>query len=210
VVSCQIRLIVTDQDDKCYSQIDLAIRSGPLSNANHRLCKWHKVNRNYRIKAKSFCSTSDDDDFLDLVEKWLYSFCDYVETAEEEEHSKHQFNLFVSSQDQKISKTLHTYTKTFFNTRFVPFLPRLCFHHFLHLPGGDLGANLISESENSALKRDTLGPVPQQSIDKSQEAIQAHEHRRLQNLRTKSLQSLSQQLSLQPSQQTERSSVRIL
>jgi hypothetical protein len=187
---------VTDQDDKCYSQIDSAIQSGIFPNAKHRLCKWHKkINRNYRIKAKCHCSTPADDEFLDTVENWLYSFCDSVETFEEEEHSKLHFVSFVSNQDSKLSKPLLAFTNKFFNNGFVPILPRLCYRHFFHLPGGDLGASSISESENSALKRDTLGPVPQQSIDRSQEAIQAHEQRRLQNLRTQSLQSLSQQLS---------------
>jgi hypothetical protein len=55
-----------------------------------------------------------------------------------------------------------------------------------------LAANSFTESENAALKKDTMGPMPNQSIDRSHEAITQHEVRRLEKLRRGALQSLSQ------------------
>jgi hypothetical protein len=60
-----------------------------------------------------------------------------------------------------------------------------------YIYGGDLAANSFTESENAALKKDTMGPRPNQSIDTSHEAICKHEQRQLGRLRSTALQSLS-------------------
>jgi hypothetical protein len=41
--------------------------------------------------------------------------------------------------------------------------------------GGDLAANSFGESENAALKKDTMGSRPNQSIDRSHDSISKHE-----------------------------------
>ena len=46
-------LVVTDEDHLCYEELESAIRAGTFPSAKHRLCKWHKVNRNYVLPAKS-------------------------------------------------------------------------------------------------------------------------------------------------------------
>jgi hypothetical protein len=61
-----------------------------------------------------------------------------------------------------------------------------------YIYGGNLAANLFTESENAALKKDTMGPRPNQSIDRSHEAIWKHEQQQLARLWTTALQSLSQ------------------
>jgi len=54
-----------------------------------------------------------------------------------------------------------------------------------------LKTNSLSESENSAMKRDTMGPRPNMGIDRSQKAIEAHESRRLTKMGTNAIHSVS-------------------
>jgi hypothetical protein len=69
-----IRIVLTDGDDNIYNQVDVAIRSGIIPNAVHRLCSWHKVNRNYVMSAKKLVRPDNtlDRNFIDHVARWLY------------------------------------------------------------------------------------------------------------------------------------------
>jgi hypothetical protein len=70
---------------------------------------------------------------------------------------------------------------------FKPLLPKLCQRHSQDIYGGNLAANSFAESENTALKKDTMGPRPNQSIDTSHEVIWQHEQQQLVRLRTTAL-----------------------
>ena len=49
----QTKIVVTDEDEKMFLPIRQAIQSNRLGNgAKHRLCKWHKINRNYTQKVQ--------------------------------------------------------------------------------------------------------------------------------------------------------------
>ena len=58
--SCQqTELIVTDQDERCYTQLEASKAYGIFSNRMvHRLCKWHKV-RNYEFELRIRKSNSN-------------------------------------------------------------------------------------------------------------------------------------------------------
>jgi hypothetical protein len=58
--------------------------------------------------------------------------------------------------------------------------------------GGYLKVNSLSESENSALKRDPMGPRPNMAIDRAQIATEHHERRRLSGLANTAMHSMSQ------------------
>jgi hypothetical protein len=75
---------------------------------------------------------------------------------------------------------------------YKPQIHLLCQCYFLGTYGGYLKANSFTESENSAVKRDPMGPKPNMGIDRSQQAIQAHETKRIVELATKARHSLSQ------------------
>ena len=97
-------------------------------------------------------------------------------------------------QQSSVSTALRTFTQDYFEKSFKAKIDKLCQCYFQHLPGGNLSSNSISEQENSALKRDSMGPKPNAGIDRAVQSTTAHEERRRHGLRTKTLQSLSQSL----------------
>ena len=92
-------------------------------------------------------------------------------------------------QQSSVSTALHTFTQDYFEKSFKAKIDKLCQCYFQHLPGGNLSSNSISEQENSALKRDSMGPRPNSGIDRAVQSTTAHEERRLHGLRKKRLKS---------------------
>lgn len=73
---------------------------------------WHKVNRNFTLKARSSTSTEEDKTFTRVVEKWLYSFSKTdIETREEEAYSMQQIEYFISHSG--ISEPLKCFTQEY-------------------------------------------------------------------------------------------------
>jgi hypothetical protein len=108
----RMQLIITDEDPKCYVQIEVAKQLGVFPNVKHRLCCWHKVNRNFTLKARSSTSTEEDKKFTRVVEKWLYSFSKTdIETREEEAYSMQQIEYFISHSG--ISEPLKRFTQEY-------------------------------------------------------------------------------------------------
>jgi hypothetical protein len=93
----QMNLMITDEDPKCYHQIAAAKQVGVLPKVVHRLCCWHKVNRNYTLKVRSKVVTVPDKQFTRIIEKWLYSFTNNtIETSEENAFSMEAFEHYLS------------------------------------------------------------------------------------------------------------------
>jgi hypothetical protein len=93
----QMNLMITDEDPQCYHQIGAAKQLGVLPKVHHRLCCWHKVNRNYTLKARCYAKTEEDKKLTRLVEKWLYSFSkNDIETEEEETYSMKALEYYLS------------------------------------------------------------------------------------------------------------------
>jgi len=93
----RMNLMITDEDPKCYHQIAAARQLKVLPKVVHRLCAWHKVNRNYTTKARSRAITDTDKQFIHVVEKWLYSFSgSNIESMEEEKSSTEAFEDYLS------------------------------------------------------------------------------------------------------------------
>ena len=191
----KVRLVVTDDDKQCHLEFLDSVQAGIFPNAKHRLCKWHKINRNYVLKAWALQNVKNphDSDFITDVEWWMYTFCDAIETEAEEKLSL-QCLIHHIDWATGITPALRSFTREFVNGSFQDALPRMCHRHFMFTPQGDLGANSFSESENSALKRDPCGPRPQQSIANSQLAIVQHEVRRLEGLQRDAVQSMTKQM----------------
>jgi hypothetical protein len=109
----QMNLMITDQDPRCYEQIGAARQLGVLPKVAHRLCCWHKVNRNYSLKARSRTVTEKDKQFTRVVEKWLYSFSkNDLETREEETFSIEMFEHFLGQQSH-VTDALKHFTHEF-------------------------------------------------------------------------------------------------
>ena len=93
----RMNIMITDEDPKCYHQIGAAKQLKVLPKVVHRLCAWHKVNRNYTMKARSRAVTDTDKQFVRVVEKWLYSFSQSnIESIEEEKSSSEAFEDYLS------------------------------------------------------------------------------------------------------------------
>jgi hypothetical protein len=129
----QVRLILTDGDDKCYLMVDAAIKTGVFPNARHRLCAWHKINRGYCLKAKQHFRSGSEDDrkFVEAVTAWLASFIRQVESVAEDTLLQKLFLEWIDKKEasRKVSENLITHARVFWLKSFWPNLDRLCFRH---------------------------------------------------------------------------------
>lgn len=150
-----------------------------------------QINQNYEIKAKGFNDT--DRTYIMTFVKWLYSICGECETKTELDYSLNALDCWLVEQ-KNVSSSLREFTADYLEKSFKTQSHKLCQCYFQHLYGGNLGSNSISEQENSALKRDHMGPRPNSGIDRSLIATTSHETRRLKQMRRNVLQSLSQTL----------------
>jgi hypothetical protein len=144
-----------------------------------------QVGRNFTVPLRKLKKT-DNDRVLCICINWFYSYMNYMEIQLEEDHSIASFQQWIVKGNE-VSPSLKTFTGTFWENGFQPLLPKLCQRHFQDIYGGNLAANSFAESENTALKKDTMGPRPNQSIDTSHEAIWQHEQQRLVRLWTTAL-----------------------
>ena len=140
---------------------------------------------------KQFRKTEVDHDYVHIFIKWLYSICEQCETPSEMDYSLKSLDNWLVQQSS-VSTPLRNFTEDYLEKSFKAQIDKLCQCYFQHLPGGNLSSNSISEQENSALKRDCMGPQPNSGIDQSIKATTGHGERRLQHLRKQNLQSLSQ------------------
>jgi hypothetical protein len=130
-----------------------------------------QVDRNYTVPSKKFIETDNDRVFVYACINWFYSFTNHIETKLEEDYSIASFQQWIANSTE-VSLSLKTFTQTYWEKDFKPLvLPKLCRCHFQDIYSGDLAANSFTESENAALKKDNMGPRPNQSIDRSHEAI---------------------------------------
>jgi hypothetical protein len=173
-------LILTDEDDQCKSQIRVARDKNVIRNAADRNCAWHKINRNFEIKVAKHCESDYDRTVLKIIVQWLYSICNKIETTVELEHSRRIFFLWLTTTG--CSHQLITVTETFWMEKMKEVLDDMAHYKFMYTYGGWIMTSSFQESENSALKRDTMGPKPNQSIDRSQVTIAQHEGRRIEGL----------------------------
>ena len=68
--------------------------------------------------------------------------------------------LHFEKNQGKISKDLIGWTWEYLTTKFEHRLPLLCNRHFMYVLCGYVADNCFTESENSSISRDTLGPKP--------------------------------------------------
>ena len=83
-------------------QIIMPIEDEVLTNCLLRLCKWHKVNRNYVNKGRLQHASKYEKFVFRVAEKWFYRRCTDVEDELKENRIKEYTNKFL----QKIVKEL--------------------------------------------------------------------------------------------------------
>lgn len=201
------QLNLTDEDPNEYGAFmshsgDNAI----YCNAHSRFCAWHKVNRNLRKKLSSSLEKLGPigkAEFI-AVEKWLYSITENVESVEELDESMRLLNVFLDEPERTVrghmSPAVVAHVKSFVTEKFKPKLMFLAKCHFMHIRSLGVRTTSISESENSAYKRSSIGPKPCQSLDVSQKSVS-----RVSELRNRQkLTSVAASVDSQPSHEADR------
>jgi hypothetical protein len=108
----EMNLMITDEDPQCYQQIGAAKQASALPKVHHRLCCWHKVNRNYILKARAHAVCDNDKQFTRVIEKWLYSFMNTaIESQQEECYSMEAFDHFLSQ--SQVAPALKLFTREY-------------------------------------------------------------------------------------------------
>ena len=140
------------------------------------LCCCMQVNRNFQLGAKTHKKTDLDGAFIEEMRDWFYDFTNYIEYGHEEKNhlaKMREIIAFERSQG-RVSKPLLDYTLDFLTTKFQDRLPLLCQRHFKFTYCGHVADNCFTESENSSLARDPLGPKPSYRLHVSADAILQH------------------------------------
>ena len=137
------------------------------------------------MKVSKHRALEADATFIKTVSDWLYSFTNYIETRAEEKDSMAKLKTFVRSQraDPRVSNNLINATLNFIITKFEDRLPKLSHRHFLRAVSGNVADNCFSESSNSSLTRDPLGPNPCHHLHNSMGAINEHNQEAVAKLR---------------------------
>jgi hypothetical protein len=183
----QVQIVLTDEDPQCYHNLEAAIHRGILPNAKVRLCKWHKVNRNLVLKCPKLNFT--DLAVRETFVRWLYSFCDSVETREEVDVSSKMMMDWLTTSGA--SQDFIVYATKFWTKSFEFQIEYLLHLNYMYVRGGQCGATSFVESDNSALKRDHCGPKPNFTMERAQGSTMQHESRRLTQLKKINMRSLS-------------------
>ena len=118
------------------------------------------------------------------MKDWFYSFTNYIEYEHEEKDSLEKLKNVIRFErtQERVTKTLLDWTWTFLTTKFEHRLNMLCFRHYKYRFCGHVADNCFTESENSALARDPLGPKPLYRLHISCDTILQHTDERYRQL----------------------------
>ena len=113
---------------------------------------------------------------MKVVCDWLYSFTTYIELEVEENDSLNKLRQMIDNErsNDKISNMLIDFTIQYITAGFEDQLYRLCFRHYMYNYGGGTGDNCFSESSNSVMSRDVLGPKPKHRLHVAADCIIEH------------------------------------
>ena len=168
------KLNLTDEDELEFGAY--ISHSGPgelYEEGQSRLCAWHKVDRNFTSTQRSTTSSLHAIGLneFDVVVEWLYFFTDSIESEEECLESMRLLEFYCSENERKWPRALRVAISDFIATKFKPRLPMLAHYHFMRRMNFALRVTSYSESENSVMKRSSIGPKPNMPIDRSQAAV---------------------------------------
>jgi MULE transposase domain len=180
----RVRLLLTDQDYKCYEQLDTSIKFGCFPNAMHRLCHYHKIDFGFVTPTMKFKTSDDNTYIIEGTAAFLYALIDVPESELELNFYFEQYGAWLKkSVNEKIVTTaVETFIRNFVGKSFWCHRHKLCYSYFKHLPGGKCKSSIYSEVENSRLKRCSYGTRANLGLHDSQDAIQQVESEALNKL----------------------------
>ncbi len=184
-----VSIVITDQGTELVQQLAIAIDLKVFPSAKHRLCLWHIVNRNFHMKAIRYVReqaalTLVDNNFIDVIDKWLYSFGYIIETAVQEQSHLNQLKQFITTSG-KVAPSLVKFALEFVCDKFEPILPKICKRHFMQLNFGDTRVSSFVESHNGVLTTSPTGPRPNQPLTSAHRNIQGDNRMKLEDRRAK-------------------------
>lgn len=172
----RVRLILTDEDMNCYSQLEVAFAGGVLPYATHRLCSWHKIDRNFSTAYTQSRRKGNDSVMLRLLHDWLFRFTRDVNSKKEWDYLMGTLETFI--ENSFISESLRTHTQNFLRTSFKHLEHKLSHHWFKRITGGDCRTTSFQECENAMLKRGVAAVRPNMALDESQDCIRQSNNQR--------------------------------
>ena len=191
----KVQVIVTDQDGELNDVIGSNIGPGKVfPNAVHRLCAWHKLDRNLTNKspftgllASDEMKSPDAKAEWNAVVTWLWTLCRLPETEDESNLLLTLLDCYLDEDNSNhrgsLSSQLKTKVRDFITKSFEDKQHKLFAHNFFDFRDfGKITSSLV-EAENSAAKRHSYAPTPMDNIDTAQQkmeerTLQRHRERR--------------------------------
>ena len=174
---------ITDQDMQELGAFEDSIGT-VFINSRHRLCAFHKINRNFLTDtkykpaiAKNNMEPVRDEEF-GIIVLWLNKFIRNYETEEEASQSERCLEMFLDSEDCRLTQDLKVLTLEYFRNQFQPHRRRLYRYMFFDIPSFDHCTSSINEAENRSIKWSSTGPRACDGIDESVERIGSLQHER--------------------------------
>jgi len=166
-------LNITDEDPLEYTAFMDLSGPGKTYSAASWFCAWHKGNRNLHkplIGAIKTMSAVAKNEFK-VVEEWLYSFTNKVESETEYEQSKALLLVFLEEECRELSSPVIEHIKDYVATKFHPKIAHLGHFNFMHFRSLGWRTSSNVEAENSVTKTSSTGPKAQHPIDVSSRAL---------------------------------------
>jgi len=144
------------------------------------------VNRNFQLKAKALSKGDADDDFIKEISNWLYSFTNYIESEAEEKDSMKKLKAIIRFEQSQsnVSPGLLEFVSEFVSTKFEHKLPFICHCHFMGRYYGNVADNCFTESANSLVARDEMGPKPKYNLANSLGSLLNHTDQQFKKLKS--------------------------
>ena len=209
----RVSLVITDQDGQLVHAMAPAVGKGSrMKNAVHRLCAWHKLNRNLTNHRDFLGLIAGLENDQDARAEWN-GFVTWLWALTRKPEDKHGANLMFTLLDLylqedgkkhkgEIGDKLKTKLRTWIESKFVDLEDKLFAYNFLKVRGFDVITSSPVESENSATKCHAYATCPRNSIDSCHGIIVQRQDQKHKHVRSK----ISNCLQRKPSAKTDRES----
>ena len=212
----KVQIVLTDQDGQLNDVVTK--NTGPGSvfpNAKHRLCAWHKLDRNLTNKS-SFSSLLVSKPMKlptcraewNAIVSWLWQMCRMPETENESNFLLTLLQCYLEEDPNNhrgfLSTSLHKKLAHFISKSFQFRQSKFFAHYFFDKMGVDKITTAHVEAENSAAKRHAYAPGPRDSLDQAQLKMEQRTEQRNRSRRQKAAEG---QVSLPASQEDRNKTV---
>ena len=115
----------------------------------------------------------------------MYSFTNYIESEAEEKDSMSKLKAVIKFERSQtnITPALLDMTYEFITTKFEHKLPHICHRYFMGKYYGHIADNCFTESSNSLIARDPMGPKPKYNLANAVGSILNHTDEQFRKLR---------------------------